>query len=83
MKIAIIGTGIAGNVAAHRLHRAHEITVFEAGGHVGGHTHTHRIELDGERHAHRHGLHRLQRPHLSALHRAARRARRRLAADAR
>ena len=48
MKIAIVGTGIAGNVAAHRLHRAHDITVYEAAGHIGGHTHTHRIELDGE-----------------------------------
>jgi len=48
MKIAIIGTGIAGNVAAHYLHRAHDVTVYEAAGHVGGHTHTHRIELDGE-----------------------------------
>jgi predicted NAD/FAD-binding protein len=48
MKIAIIGTGIAGNVAARRLHAEHDITVFEADSHVGGHTHTHRIELDGE-----------------------------------
>lgn len=48
MKIAIVGTGIAGNVVAHKLHRAHDITVYEAGDHVGGHTHTHRIELDGE-----------------------------------
>ena len=48
MKIAIVGTGIAGNVVAHRLHGAHEITVYEAADHVGGHTHTHRIELDGE-----------------------------------
>lgn len=48
MKIAIIGTGIAGNVAAQALHRAHDITVYEAASHVGGHTHTHRIELDGE-----------------------------------
>ncbi len=51
MRIAIVGTGIAGNVAAHFLHRVgHEITVFEAGDHIGGHTHTHRIELDGEVH---------------------------------
>ncbi len=49
MKIAIIGSGIAGNVVAHHLHRAHEITVFEAADHIGGHTHTHNIELDGER----------------------------------
>jgi len=43
MKIAVIGTGIAGNVAAWHLSRQHEITVFEAGDHVGGHTHTHDI----------------------------------------
>ena len=50
MKIAIIGGGIAGNVVAHHLHRAHDITVFESASHVGGHTHTHDVELDGERH---------------------------------
>lgn len=48
MKIAIIGTGIAGNVAAYHLNREHDITVFEAGGHAGGHTHTHAIEQDGQ-----------------------------------
>ncbi len=47
MKIAVIGSGIAGNVAAYRLHREHEVTVFEAGGHAGGHTHTHDIGLGG------------------------------------
>lgn len=52
MKIAVVGTGIAGNVVAHRLHAAgHEIAVFESDDRVGGHTHTHRIELDGEAHA--------------------------------
>ena len=40
MKIAIIGTGIAGNVAAYKLHREHDITVYEAAGHIGGHTNT-------------------------------------------
>ena len=51
MKIAIVGTGIAGNVAASRLQAAgHDITVFEAGDRVGGHTHTHEIEHDGEAH---------------------------------
>lgn len=44
MKIAIVGTGIAGLVAAHRLHREHEITVYEAGGRIGGHTHTVPVE---------------------------------------
>ena len=44
MRIAVIGAGIAGNVAARRLHEAgHEVTVLEAAGHVGGHTHTHDI----------------------------------------
>jgi predicted NAD/FAD-binding protein len=47
VKIAIIGSGIAGNVAAFHLQREHEITVFEAGDHVGGHTHTHQIEHEG------------------------------------
>ena len=47
MKIAIIGSGIAGNVAAYHLSREHDITVFEAGDHVGGHTHTHVVEQDG------------------------------------
>ena len=32
MKIAIVGTGISGMVAAHKLHREHEIIVYEAGG---------------------------------------------------
>jgi predicted NAD/FAD-binding protein len=50
-RIAVIGSGIAGNVAAARLARQHEITVFEAGDHVGGHTDTHDIELGGRRYA--------------------------------
>lgn len=40
MKIAIIGTGIAGNVAAHRLAREHDITVYEEKRRIGGHTNT-------------------------------------------
>ena len=51
MKIAIIGSGIAGNVAAYRLHREHEVTVFEAGSQPGGHSHTHDIELGGRQFA--------------------------------
>ena len=51
MKIAVVGTGISGNVVAHRLYAAgHALTVFEASDHVGGHAHTHEIELDGQRH---------------------------------
>ena len=44
MKIAIVGSGIAGNVAAYHLHQDHDITMFEANDYVGGHTHTHTIE---------------------------------------
>lgn len=51
MRIAVIGSGISGLVAAYRLQAHHEITVFEANDYVGGHTHTVDVELDGERHA--------------------------------
>ncbi|MEJ2508668.1 MAG: FAD-dependent oxidoreductase [Gammaproteobacteria bacterium] len=51
MKIAIVGSGIAGNVAAYHLCKEHDITVFEAGDHIGGHTHTHDIHWDGTRYA--------------------------------
>ncbi len=40
MRIAIVGTGIAGNVAAYRLRRDHDITVYEAAAWIGGHTNT-------------------------------------------
>jgi predicted NAD/FAD-binding protein len=48
MKIAIIGTGISGNVAAYYLNKDHDITVYEANDYIGGHTHTHSIELEGK-----------------------------------
>ena len=51
MKIAIIGSGIAGNTLAHYLYQQHDITVFEANSHIGGHTHTHDIELFGKNYA--------------------------------
>ena len=48
MRIAIVGAGISGNVAARALHRDHDIAVFEAAGHVGGHSHTHSIDTGAE-----------------------------------
>ncbi len=48
MKIAIIGAGISGNTLAYHLHREHDISVFEAGGHAGGHSHTHVIQHGGQ-----------------------------------
>lgn len=47
-KIAIIGTGIAGNVVAHHLNKQHDISVFEAADYIGGHTHTHNVQWQGE-----------------------------------
>lgn len=40
MKIAIIGSGISGLTCAHLLDPDHDVTVFEAGDRVGGHTNT-------------------------------------------
>ena len=44
MRIAIVGTGISGLVAAHELQREHEIAVYEASDRIGGHTHTVPVE---------------------------------------
>jgi predicted NAD/FAD-binding protein len=46
VRIAIIGSGISGLAAAHRLHPRHDITVFEADHRVGGHAHTVEMALD-------------------------------------
>jgi predicted NAD/FAD-binding protein len=40
MKIAVIGAGISGMLAAYLLHDEHDITVFEANDYIGGHTNT-------------------------------------------
>ena len=51
MKIAIIGSGIAGLTSAYLLSRRHEVTVFEAGNRIGGHTHTVDVSVDGKSYA--------------------------------
>lgn len=51
MKIAIIGSGIAGLTSAYLLNRRHDITVFEASDWIGGHTHTVDVEVNGQRYA--------------------------------
>lgn len=51
MKVAVIGTGIAGNVAAFKLRREHDITVFEANSYIGGHTNTVDVVEDGQTYA--------------------------------
>ena len=51
MRIAIVGTGISGMVAAYLLHRDHEITVFEAADYIGGHTNTIDVQIEGQTYA--------------------------------
>ena len=48
MKVAVIGSGISGNVAAYHLNKHHDITVYEANDYIGGHTHTHDINHRGK-----------------------------------
>jgi len=47
VRIAVVGSGVAGLHAAWRLARAHEVTVFEAAGYAGGHTATVDVEWGG------------------------------------
>lgn len=47
MKVAIVGSGISGMAAGHFLaDHQHEVHLFEADTRLGGHTHTHEIEVD-------------------------------------
>lgn len=51
MKIAVIGSGIAGLTAAHLLSEQHEVWVYEKGDYIGGHTATVDVEVAGKRYA--------------------------------
>ncbi len=51
MRIAVIGSGISGLVAAYHLNRTHDVTVFEAGDYIGGHTHTVDVDHEGRDYA--------------------------------
>jgi len=48
MRIAIVGSGIAGLSAAWMLAREHQVTLYEADHRLGGHTHTVDVSLDGQ-----------------------------------
>src|SRR4051794_7790787 len=50
MKIAIVGAGVSGLVAAHVLHPEHEIAVFDSAAYAGGHTNTVRVDTEDATH---------------------------------
>jgi hypothetical protein len=47
MRIAVIGSGISGLASSWLLSRKHDVTLYESNDYLGGHTHTHDIELGG------------------------------------
>ena len=47
MRVAVIGSGIAGLAAAHQLRGHAQLTLFEANNYFGGHTHTVDLTLPG------------------------------------
>ncbi|MEP0201219.1 MAG: FAD-dependent oxidoreductase [Halioglobus sp.] len=51
MRIAVIGSGISGLASAHYLSEQHEVTVFESGDRIGGHTATMDVKLGTRRYA--------------------------------
>ncbi len=51
MRIAVIGSGIAGLASSWLLSARHEVTLYEANAYFGGHTHTHQITLAGRNYA--------------------------------
>lgn len=48
MRIAVVGSGISGLVAARLLATRHEVQLFEAGSYLGGHANTVDAEIDGQ-----------------------------------
>ncbi|HVF33716.1 MAG TPA: FAD-dependent oxidoreductase, partial [Candidatus Saccharimonadia bacterium] len=51
MRIAVVGAGISGIASAYLLSRAHDVVLYEAQARLGGHTHTHDVELGGRAYA--------------------------------
>lgn len=49
LRVGVVGAGISGLAAAHFLSRRHRVTLFEAESRLGGHAHTHEVELGGRR----------------------------------
>ena len=68
MKIAVVGSGIAGLASAWLLSREHEVTLYEANDYLGGHTHTHDVEISGRIYAVDTGFIVSNPPHYPLLH---------------
>jgi len=49
-RLAVVGAGVSGLVAAWLLGDSHEVTLFEAGNYLGGHTNTVDVHLEGKTH---------------------------------
>jgi uncharacterized protein len=49
-RIAVVGAGISGLASAWLLSRQHEVTLFEAGNYLGGHSNTVDVTLEGKTH---------------------------------
>jgi len=51
VRIAVVGAGIAGMASAWLLSRQHEVVLFERNDYLGGHTHTHDVDIGGRSYA--------------------------------
>ena len=51
MKIAVVGGGISGMISWYLLQRQHDVTLFEAGSYLGGHTATVDVNVEGKEYA--------------------------------